>query len=263
MKGLDLGCGSLKVEGAVGLDNVSIPGVDIVHDLLDFPSPIEKRRVLLVDGTNVSAPDTPENQAVYPQHANQAEGCGFPMIKLTALFSLSTGAVHSAAAGDLQTSEIALFRDQVHHIKSKELIVYQWTKPISRPKGLDPKSYDELPETMVARIYTITRDGFRTRIVTLVTTLTDPQRYPAEEMARLYAQRWPVEIDFRHLKTTMEMDILSCKSPPMLQKELAVYLLTYNLICALRHMAAQVYNRPALHLSFKGVKTHLCSFMII
>ena len=41
MKSLDLGCGSLKVSGAVGLDNVSIPGVDIVHDLLDFPYPIE------------------------------------------------------------------------------------------------------------------------------------------------------------------------------------------------------------------------------
>ena len=116
---------------------------------------------------------------------------------------------------------------------------------------------------MVVRIYTIIRDGFRTRIVTLVTTLTDPQRYPAEEMAKLYAQRWQVEIDFRHLKTTMDMDMLSCKSPYMLQKELAVYLLTYKLICALRHTAAQVYNRPALHLSFKGAMTHLCSFMPI
>ena len=41
MKILDLGCGLVKVEGAVGLDNVDIPGVDIVHDLLDFPYPIE------------------------------------------------------------------------------------------------------------------------------------------------------------------------------------------------------------------------------
>ena len=99
---------------------------DVATNLEDralLSSPFEKRRVLLVDGTSVSAPDTPGNQAVYPQHANQAEGCGFPMIKLTALFSLSTGAVHSAASGDLQTSEIALFRDQVHHIKPKDLIV--------------------------------------------------------------------------------------------------------------------------------------------
>ena len=57
--------------------------------------------------------------------------------------------------------------------------------------------------------------------------------------------------------------MLSCKSPSLLQKELAVYLLTYKLICALRHTTAQVYNRPALHLSFKAAKTHLCSFMPI
>ena len=273
-------------------------------------SPFEKRRVWLVDGTSVSAPDTPENQAVYPQHANQAKGCGFPMIKLTALFSLSTGAVHTATAGDLQTSEIGLFRDQAHHIKPEDLIVadrlygsyadlcmvqkrgadalfrlhqarqvnwrtgerlgpydrlYQWKKPITRPKGLDPKTYAELPDTLVVRIlrYIIAQDGFRTRIVTLVTTLTDPERYPAEAIATLYAKRWQVEIDFRHLKSTMNMDMLSCKSPQMLLKELAVYFLTYNLICALRQKAARLYYRPTLHLSFKGTKTHLETFMPI
>ena len=57
------------------------------------------RAVTLVDGSTVSMPDTPANQAAYPQHGNQAPGCGFPIARIVVLLSLATGAVLDAAIG--------------------------------------------------------------------------------------------------------------------------------------------------------------------
>ena len=57
------------------------------------------RKVLLADGSTLSMPDTPENQAEYPQHGNQEPGCGFPIARIVVLIALATGAVLDAAIG--------------------------------------------------------------------------------------------------------------------------------------------------------------------
>ena len=72
--------------------------------------------------------------------------------------------------------------------------------------------------------------GFRTRDVTLVTTLVDAEAYPAQELARAYGIRWQVEINVRHLKTTMGLEVLSCKTVEGVLKELTVFSLVYNLV---------------------------------
>ena len=61
--------------------------------------------------------------------------------------------------------------------------------------------------------YLTGRVGFRSQVVVLVTTLLDAEKYPAMELAELYARRWQVEINFRHLKTTLKMEVLHGKSP--------------------------------------------------
>ena len=66
--------------------------------------------VRIVDGTGVSMPDTPANQALYPQPKGQKPGCGFPVMRLVAVFSLATGAILSAATGSLHVHESALLR---------------------------------------------------------------------------------------------------------------------------------------------------------
>ena len=68
------------------------------------------RPVYLVDGTTLLLPDTPENQAAYPQHPNQKEGCGFPLTKLVAIFSLLTGAVKEATNDVWSAYEPTLLR---------------------------------------------------------------------------------------------------------------------------------------------------------
>ena len=78
--------------------------------------------------------------------------------------------------------------------------------------------------------YRVGRPGFRTRTVTLVTTLLDVELYPLDELASLYATRWRVELYLRHLKTTMQMDVLKCKTVEGVLKELTVYAIVYNLV---------------------------------
>jgi len=73
-----------------------------------------------------------------------------------------------------------------------------------------------------------------------VTTLLDPALYPAEVIADLYLQRWDVEINFRDIKTTMDMDVLRSKTPEMIRKEIVIHLIVYNAIRQLLHQLYQL-----------------------
>jgi len=71
------------------------------------------RRVVIADGSAVSMPDTPANQAAYPQHVLQKPGCGFPIARIVVLIALATGGVLDAAIGGgkgKRTGEMALLR---------------------------------------------------------------------------------------------------------------------------------------------------------
>lgn len=117
----------------------------------------------------------------------------------------------------------------------------QWLKPASRPRWMNPAEYAGLPDSILVRElrYRIDRPGFRVRQVTVVTTLTDPIRYPAEELAELYFARWRVECNFKHLKTTLGMDVLKCKTVQGVQRELFMFALVYNLVRAVMLAAAE------------------------
>jgi len=71
------------------------------------------RKVRVVDGSTVTMPDTPENQAAYPQQKTQKPGCGFPIARILVVFSLAVGTVLETAIGKYQgkqTGENSLFR---------------------------------------------------------------------------------------------------------------------------------------------------------
>ncbi len=78
---------------------------------------------------------------------------------------------------------------------------------------------------------------------------------------KLYGQRWEVELNLRHLKTTLGMDVLRCKTPSMVRKEIHVYLLAYNLLRSLMWDAGTTYNAPPLRLSLQGTRHHLINFL--
>lgn len=110
--------------------------------------------------------------------------------------------------------------------------VVEWFKPTDRPEWMTEAQFAAMPETMVVRElrYEVGRPGFRTRRITLVTTLLDAEAYPLEALAELYLARWRVELNFRHLKQTMKMDVLKCKTEQGVLKELTVYAIVYNLV---------------------------------
>ena len=85
----------------------------------------------------------------------------------------------------------------------------------------------------------------------LVTTIVDPDEVTKRNLGKLYEQRWHVELDFRNIKTTLGMDVLRCKIPDMIEKELWVNLLAYNLIRLLMAQAALESGLPTREISFK------------
>ncbi|MEX2174537.1 MAG: transposase [Pirellulaceae bacterium] len=102
--------------------------------------------------------------------------------------------------------------------------------------------------------------GCRTREVTLVTTLLDPAQYPAAELAQLYADRWQIEVNLRHLKQTLHLDVLRCKTVAGVHKELLMIALAYNLVRLVIWRAAQTQQVSVHRVSFIDALRWLCHF---
>jgi putative transposase len=109
--------------------------------------------------------------------------------------------------------------------------VVAWFRP-KRPEWMDEQTYDRIPPSIEVRVIRVhvRQPGFRVQSFAAVTTLTDAKRYAKDEIAALYGCRWLAELDIRAIKITMGMDILRCKTPQMVRKEMWTCLLAYNLI---------------------------------
>jgi hypothetical protein len=127
-----------------------------------------------------------------------------------------------------------------------------WKKPPKPPRMMTRAVYAELPAQLVLRElrYRIGRPGFRTRAVTLVTTLLDATRYPASALSKLYGARWQIEVNLRNLKQTLGMDVLKSRSVAGVRKELLVFALVYNLVCAAMCDAAAAAGLAVMRISF-------------
>ena len=257
------------------------------------------RPVKIVDGTGLSMPDTAANQALWPQPSTQQPGCGFPVMKLAGLFSLSSGALLETATGSLHVHESLLFRglweklrkgdvvladrgfcsygalaglqqrgvDSVMRLHQKRRADFRtgralgpddrlvtWVKPAQRTEAWSVVEFAALPETLTLRMIRlqVTVQGFRTRTVVLMTTLLDAQAYPADALRALYGERWQVELHFHQLKTLLAMDVLRCKSPELIQREVALHRIAYNLVRSLMQRSAHLHQVPLERISFKG-----------
>jgi hypothetical protein len=259
------------------------------------------RRVLLVDGTTASMPDTPRNQAAFPQPNSQAPGVGFPVVRMVAIIALATGVVLDLATGPYagkETGETALLRalwgrlepggivlgDRVfasyfgilglcergldglfrmHQARKYDFRrgrrlgvedhVVTWIKP-DRPDWMDEATYERLPAEMKVRElrFQVVQPGFRVNELVLVTTMVDAELYSKEELADLFLARWNIELDFRSIKCALKMDVLRCQSPEMVEKEIWMHLLAYNLVRGVMAEAARAHGRAPRAVSFTG-----------
>ena len=148
--------------------------------------------------------------------------------------------------------------------KNDRLVLWRKPWPWQRPRYLPKPVWKLIPQQLSVRVlrFVLEVPGFRAQSVTLVTTLLDAQAYPAEELARLYVRRWRIELWFRDIKTSMGMEVLRCKSPKMLHKELEMFFIAYNLIRCLMAEAALVYDVPMERLSFKGTVDSVRQFSV-
>jgi putative transposase len=129
--------------------------------------------------------------------------------------------------------------------------VVTWTKP-ARPDWMDETTYQRMPASIQMREVQVQvrQPGFRVESLVVVTTLTDAQKYPKEDIGELYHQRWLVELDIRTIKVTMGMDVLRCQSAEMVRREIWTCLLAYNLIRQTMLEAALQSERSPRELSF-------------
>ena len=136
-----------------------------------------------------------------------------------------------------------------------------WRKP-ERPEWMDEVRYAQMPDELRVREvrYTIDQPGYRIQEIVLATTLLDPVLYTKEDLAELYLQRWSVELDLRSIKIVMQMDVLRCKSPDLVNKEIWVHMLAYNILRELMATAAAKDGIRPRELSFKGTLQALTAF---
>lgn len=130
--------------------------------------------------------------------------------------------------------------------------VVRWTKPKGKPRYMRQEDYDALPETIevreIKRTVLLASDKSQTMVV--ITTLLDQQQYPAEDLLELLKDRWQIEVNLRHLKTTMKMDILRSKSADGVEKELWMFLIVYNLVRLIMLEASERQRVEVRRISF-------------
>jgi hypothetical protein len=128
----------------------------------------------------------------------------------------------------------------------------EYFKPVEKPAWMSDEQWASLPQSIIVREIraTVKRNGFRPMTVTIVTTLLDPEQYPAEELIELRLTRWLIETNFRHLKITLGMDVLKCKTLEGVRKERLVFVLVYNLIRIVMLKAARAQGVNVNRLSF-------------
>jgi Transposase DDE domain len=136
-----------------------------------------------------------------------------------------------------------------------------WPKP-ECPDWMDAQTYAQLPEELTVRELRVTVDqpGFRVNELVLVTTMLDARSYTKEDVSELFLERWNIELDFRSIKDVLQMDVLRCKTPEMVRKEIWMHMLAYNLIRGVMRDAAAAHDKRPRHLSFKGALQTMTAF---
>jgi hypothetical protein len=139
--------------------------------------------------------------------------------------------------------------------------IVEWRRP-GRIRSIDWPTLKSLPERIMIREtrVRIQHPGFRCRSMIVVSTLLDAEEVTANDLAELYRARWNAELDLRSLKQTMQMDILRCKTPELVRKEIWTHILAYNLIRTIIAQAANKHRLEPRTVSFKGAVQTLEAF---
>ena len=141
--------------------------------------------------------------------------------------------------------------------------IVPWQRPLNCPQSMSRAEFEALPKSIQVREVhlLIQPPGFRPQEIILVTTLLDPKRYSKAKLAELYQRRWhATEVNLRHLKTTLKMEMIAAKTPEMVQKDIYMHLLAYNLLRTLMWQSAQAAQVSPLRLSLQQTRQQFNHF---
>ncbi len=257
------------------------------------------QRVFICDASSHSMSDTPGLRKFFGLPPSTKPGVGYPVAKVMGLMDAATGLFAALIGVPLFTHDmrhvlqlhpmlrcgdillgdrayctyahLALLQLQgvfgcfrLHQRRKCPLGRQQWKRQKKNPAWISMEQYQLLPQWLEVRVirYAIEQQGFRTKEVFLATTLLDEQAWPEEKLRELYGQRWHIETCFNHLKTTMKMNVLKCQSLDGVMKELAVYLLVYNLVRMAMLKAAERQHTDVRQISFVDALRYLCCRML-
>ena len=258
-------------------------------------------RVLIADGSSHSMGDTPPLREHFDLPPGQKPGVGYPAGKLMGLLDAVTGmfiellslplfqhdmrsviSLHPMLqSGDILLGDrafcsfahvallnargvFACFRLHQRRKSQGRRGSDRWSKPEKKSSWMSDEQFATLPEFIQVRLvsYTVQQRGFRTATITLATTLMDESQWPDQRIMDLYGQRWDIETCFNHMKTTMGMDVLRCKTVAGVMRELAMYLIAYNLVRLTMLRAAARQSVSARRISFIDAMRFLCARML-
>jgi hypothetical protein len=148
------------------------------------------------------------------------------------IISFQPRRAHVPAGRQPKPSEAGMPRSRWVRRLGRDDQIVEYFKPAECPEWMDAQQYEALPASLLVREVRldVRTPGGRVGVLTLVTTLLDAKRYPKEVLGRLYEKRWGVEVNLRHLKQTLQMDILRCETWRGVWKELLVFVIVYNLV---------------------------------
>jgi hypothetical protein len=264
--------------------------------------------ILLIDGSQLSMPDTPENRKTF-----YSEGSGFGLVKarILGVFSLGCGCLAEFKLSPWVgkgTGEVSLFRHLVNQLHEGQLVVMDRLfggyvdmglltkngvdfviRTTSRQKnrkghnlgkgdylieldcpwqGAESVGYqyvDQIPKKLIIRQVKIClkQKGFRPKEIFLFTSLKDSKKYTIEEIAQLYKWRWNVEVDFRSIKIGLGLNIMRCKTPEMVEKEILMHILVYNMIRVIMADSAIMRKLKPRQISFQECVQLFRNFRLI
>ena len=231
----------------------------------------------VIDGTTLTAADTAENQRRFPQATTQAEGVGYPIMRVVVIQSLATGMIGDLALAPYAgkgTGEMALAREVMPTIPENSLLMGDryfpsfffladlrrrgihgifpmhaarkvdfrkgkwltygdhavvWQKP-ARPEWMSEDEYAGYPSALDMREMEVREKGNGRERLVLVTTLLDADAFPKADVARMYRQRWRVEVALRDMKDTFGLDHINANTPEMIEKIIWAHALAYNVL---------------------------------
>ena len=139
--------------------------------------------------------------------------------------------------------------------------IVEWQKP-GFIRKIAWQTFKVLPASLTIRetLVQVEQPGFRSRGMIVVSTLLDAETYTKDDIAELYRARWNAELDFRSIKITMHMEILRCKTPELVRKEIWTHILAYNLIRTMMAQAAATHSIKPRSISLKGTIQFLAEF---